>query len=209
LRGFEITGTGSSLFEGFEITGIGNSLGGLKLTKATDGSLWFWKIKRTGTDGYEQNQRPDQHSARNLLQELVVVIIKLTRFVQSLSAERYSPGHAGLPDVFCGTRAVERVQEVPPVWQIGSQQSTKTQNRNLQLFMLPCTVTQSLWWIIWFVACQAGNQQASHCLVDHGDERGGGGGAAGEGRRPWWIKQNQISAPIRIWKCWQYDWSYR
>jgi len=39
LRGFEITGTGSSLFEGFEITGIGNSLGGLKLTKATDGSL--------------------------------------------------------------------------------------------------------------------------------------------------------------------------
>jgi hypothetical protein len=45
---------------------------------------------------------------------------------------------------FCGTRAVEGLQEVPPVWQIGSQQSTKTQNRNLQLFMLPCTATQSL-----------------------------------------------------------------
>jgi hypothetical protein len=104
----------------------------------------FQRIKRTGTDGHEQNQRPAQHSAGNLLQELVVVIMKLTRFVQSLSAERYSPRHACLPDMFCGTRAVERVQEVPPVWQIGSQQSTQTQNRNLQLFMLPCTVTQSL-----------------------------------------------------------------
>jgi hypothetical protein len=104
----------------------------------------FERLKELGLIGYEQNQRPAQHSAQNLLQELAVVIIKLTRFVQSLSAERYSPRHACLPDMFCGTRAVERVQEVPPVWQIGSQQSTQTQNRNLQLFMLPCTVTQSL-----------------------------------------------------------------
>jgi hypothetical protein len=41
LRGCEITGTGSSLFEGFEITGIGNSFEGLEISKTTDGSLWF------------------------------------------------------------------------------------------------------------------------------------------------------------------------
>ncbi len=157
----------------------------------------FERLKELGLIGYEQNQRPAQHSAQNLLQELAVVIIKLTRFVQSLSAERYSPRHACLPDMFCGTRAVERVQEVPPVWQIGSQQSTQTQNRNLQLFMLPCTVTQSLWWIIRFVACQAGNQQASHCLVDHGDERGGGGGGGG-GRRPWWVKKPNLSSHMNM-----------